>query len=337
MRAQNSHNLEVKRILIVGARRPEDNLLLSPAFKLIRNKYARAEIDILAGYESADIFRNNPWFRRCFVWNPGKNPLELLGNLRASRYELGIDFKPGFILFCLRVKHRLVFFRKNIFAETLYTHESERVLKTIEPYFGRPDKISLEFPIMESSKEHARKILRENKIGGSDTLVVINPASPLPKNWSIENFAHVCNALIEEYDARILVIKTGGSSITADKFQNLLLKKDRTVVLDGKMGIAEHVALFANADLVISADPLTILLACSVGSAVIGLYGPINPYRFGPIGGKNIIEHSKMPCFPCRKFHRCRKNFECLDRIEPEQVLSDARLVLDEEKQLFLF
>jgi ADP-heptose:LPS heptosyltransferase len=90
-------------------------------------------------------------------------------------------------------------------------------------------------------------------------------------------------------------------------------------------------------DLVITGDPFTILLACAVQTPVIGIYGPVNPYRYGPIGTRYMNVHCQIPCFPCRKYKRCRIGYGCLDSVETDQVLSDARLILDTEKQLYLF
>ncbi len=336
---KNIANLPVKRILLIGTSCLGDNLLLSPAMKLIRDTFKKAEIDLVVGSGSREFAESHPWFSHYYILqkNSFREWLKSLSQLRTIRYDLVVDFRNSLLPFLLRATYRMTFFWAELQSDKFFTHESERVMELLKPYFKIPDKIKLYFPLQPSEKEKAEKFLRALEIKRSDVLVCINPGANFPgKRWPVENFAQIGQKLIAEYEAKILVV---GGAFEKPLAADLCGKIGEKGILNlaGRTSIRELAAILERCDLMLTNDTGPMHLAVAVGCPVVALCGPGNPYRYGPLGEKNQVIHSDISCFPCRYPTRCRQNFACMKTIETEKVIHACRFILDQGKQLYLF
>ena len=331
MRPTSLREYPVEKILIIGLSSLGDNLLISGAVKLIRDTYKKARMEIVVGRRSIEFARDNPWFSGYFIFDKVQGVFPLIRRLRAKRYDLIVDFRNSLIPFFLRGKYKLMFFREEMLSDKFYTHESERTLGFLEPYFGRPAKAGLVFPVNNADRARVDAMMRDLGIRKSDPLVVLNPgASFPPKRWPKERFAEVGATLAKEYRAKIVVI--GGQTekhLAADVGRMI-----GPVAYDcsGKTTVGELSALLERAHLLVTNDTGPMHLASAVECPVVAIFGPGNPYRYGPIGTKAGVVHDNMECFPCRLEGRCRKGFVCLNNVTVEDVLKAARLLLDEEE-----
>jgi len=148
---KNIREIELKKNLIIRLSCLGDNLLITPAIKKIRETYKKAEIDIIIGPRAIEFVIENPWFSNYIIYDKKTHLFKLIKKLREKRYDLTVDFRNSFIPFFVRSKYKLTFFKKEFFSEKFYTHESERILSFIEPFFGKGE-IKLYFPYPASYK-----------------------------------------------------------------------------------------------------------------------------------------------------------------------------------------
>lgn len=334
---KNIRDFEIKKILIIGLSCLGDNLLLTPSLKLIKDTFKKADIEIVVGPRAIEFAKENPLFSTYHIYDKRKGILRLVRNLRKKKYDLIIDFRNSLLPFFLRSKFKLTFFLKEFFSDKMFTHESERILKFIEPFFGKIEKIHLYFPVKNSSREKITELFKKWNIKASDIIVVLNPGGNfIPKRWDKKNFISLGKALIKEYEAKIFVV--GG-----EKEKNLTreikegIGDERVIDLGGKTTISELAALLEKSDLMVTNDTGPMHLASAVDCPVVAIFGPSNPYRYGPIGVKNYVVHADIDCFPCRVEGKCKIGFECMKRVTVEDVLKAARLILDEKQQQYLF
>jgi ADP-heptose:LPS heptosyltransferase len=71
-----------------------------------------------------------------------------------------------------------------------------------------------------------------------------------------------------------------------------------------------------------------------VDTAIVALFGPSNPARYGPLARTQRVLRVDLPCSPCGQVRlppaRCRGHVpECLDRIDVERVVAAALDLLD--------
>jgi lipopolysaccharide heptosyltransferase II len=329
---KNIREIELNKILIIGLSCVGDNLLLTPAIKKIRETYKKAEIDIVIGPRAVEFAIENPWFSNYIVYDKKKSFLKFIKKLREKRYDLTVDFRNSFIPFFIRSKYKLTFFKKEFFSEKFYTHESERIMSFIEPFFGKGEN-KLYFPYSANYKEKIKELFDKIGIKLSDIIVVLNPGGKFEgKRWEKEKYVLLVKELIKIYRTKIIITGSKDEKKLTQEIKEMI---DRKEIFDfgGKTNLRELAAIYQLSDLVISNDTGSMHLACAVGAPVVAIFGPSNPYRYGPLSEKSFVVHSNIDCFPCKKESRCRINFECMKRISVEDVLKYCCLILDEKEK----
>jgi len=333
---KNIREIELKKILIIGLSCLGDNLLLTPAIKKIRDIYKKAEIDIVIGQRAVEFVIENPWFSNYIVYDRKKGLFKLIKKIRKERYDLTVDFRNSFIPFFLKSKYKLTFFKNEFFSEKFYTHESVRIMNFIEPFFGKGE-IKLYFPYPASYKEKIKELFNITGIKSSDRIVTLIPGAKFEgKRWDKEKFAQLAKELIKIYGVKIIITGSKEEKKLTEEVKEMIEEKG---VFDfgGKTNLRELAAIYELSDLVVSNDTGSMHLACAVGVPIVAIFGPSNPYRYGPIGVKNFVVHSDIECFPCKKEAKCKINFECIKRISVEDVLKYCCLILDEKEKGRLF
>ncbi|MCX7917553.1 MAG: glycosyltransferase family 9 protein [bacterium] len=326
---------EIKKILIIGSDDIGYNLLLTPAIKKIKDIYKNSEIEILIGQKSLDFVIENPWFSKYFVYKK-TNYFCLLNILRKQKYDLIIDFKNTLLPFCLKSKYKLTFFTKGFLSEKIYVHESEKIMSFIEPFLGKGE-LKLFFPVSNKYRDKIKEIFNSIEIKNSDLIVVLNPGSEyIYKRWDKKKFAELGKKLIKAYDAKIIIVGLENDEKITKEVKELI--GDSNVFdFGGKTSLREVFAIFELSDLVVTNESYYMYLACAADTDIVAIYGPGNPYRYGPIGEKKFVVHSKIDCFPCINSKKCKINFQCLKEIEVEDVFKYCALILDEKCQPRLF
>lgn len=335
---KNLKDIKIKKILVIGLSCLGDNLLLTPAIARIRDTFRDAEIDIIVGLRSVEFAQDNPWFAKCIIFDKRRNIFRFIGQVNKNRYDLIIDFRNGLLPFFLRGKYRMSFYRQEFLSEKSYTHESKRMLDFIAPYFGKEQNIHLHLPLSRKDRDAMDERLRSMKVKNSDMRVVLNPgAGGSGKKWPKEKFAALAGELSGTYgDVKIFITGSAGERTLGEEIKKLA-GNGNIHNLAGETTLRELGALLEKTDLIITNDSGTMHVAAAVNCPVVAIFGPTNPYRYGPVGTKNIVVHSKLDCFPCKNRRKCRKNFLCLEKISVDQVMKAAMLILDEKEQPLLF
>ncbi|MCM8758805.1 MAG: glycosyltransferase family 9 protein, partial [Candidatus Omnitrophica bacterium] len=258
-------------------------------------------------------------------------------NLRKERYEIVISFQMSIFPFIVRAKKRFNFLTKSLFSTRFFTHESVNFMKLIEPYFGSWKEKRLYFPITETDRQKAKNFFHSHNISSSTTIVAIHTGNPqMPDRWNAINYSTVCDTIIEEYNARIILFAEQNDPLI-EKIVQYTQNRDKIIKISEITSPREIISILEKVNLAITRGGLFLHLACAAKSPVISIFGAGNPYRYGPIGTRYIIIHTDMECFPCNKKKKCEKHFECIETISYEKVVEAARLILDETKQLILF
>jgi ADP-heptose:LPS heptosyltransferase len=98
-------------------------------------------------------------------------------------------------------------------------------------------------------------------------------------------------------------------------------------VLAPRTSLADLLTLARAARLVVSGDTGPLHLATAIGTPVVGIYGPTDPARNGPLcdADVSVSRHEVCQCYHLR---RCRAPAWCLGDVEMREVLEavDRRL-----------
>jgi ADP-heptose:LPS heptosyltransferase len=107
--------------------------------------------------------------------------------------------------------------------------------------------------------------------------------------------------------------------------------------LAGQLDLVQLAAVLQRLQLVLSVDTGPMHLAAAVGTPVVGVFGPSDPQRWGPIGPSVASVRIDLPCSPCNRIRRpperCVGHIpDCLMGITAEQVIDAAEMLLRERE-----
>lgn len=336
MRRENFRTDEPEKILIICGNNKDTILLLFPAIQQIREHCKNAKFDILCSVDSEKILKETGWFEKIIIHQKFLF-FKICKNLRKEKYKMVISFQLSLFPYIVRARKKLIFLTRRLLSDRFFTHESVNFMNLIEPYFGKWKEKKLYFPVTENDREKTRAFFNSHNITGSTTLVVIYSGNTeMPDRWDPINYSKVCDALIEEYNAKILLFGEQNDPYT-EKIISNSQKRDKILKMSEMNNPREIISLLEKTNLAITRDGLFLHLACTAKVPIISIFGAGNPYRYGPLGTKYINLHANMNCFPCNKRKKCRRQYKCIETISYESVIEAARLILDENKQLFLF
>ena len=177
-----------------------------------------------------------------------------------------------------------------------------------------------------------------NKAGiGEEPFIIVNPncSDMLPhRRWDPGNYEHICREMLEKYPSLHIVITGTAAEHGPAEALSQALNTQRIHDFTGSTTIAELLALYKKASLMITNDSGPGHLAAIAELRSIILYGPETPLLFSPLGDKCRILYAGTLCSPCvspynGKNTPCKQSL-CMKAIKPELVLQAACEALEE-------
>jgi len=348
-----------QKILIVKLSAIGDVVQTLPMVEALRSQFPRVQIDWLVEEEASDLLLGHPALKRVIVsrrkswqsrlfgkgefwstlWEIGK----FMRELRSLEYDWIIDnhgiFRSGLLVLLSRGRRKIGFQASPGIADEgnyLFTNERyqplniekhalERYLDLIAQVGVKVDKPTLNFPVPVASLREAEKLLQNNGFA-RHPLVAIHPVAKWPtKQWPLENFARVADALAQR---GVAVILTGSSDDEKPirQLSEWIKTPQKVLNLAGQTKLRELAGLFALSDLVLTLDTGPMHLAAAVKAPLIALFGPTAPWRTGPYGNGHMILRKSLACSPCFK-KKC-PTMECMNSLSVEEVLEGVEAKL---------
>ena len=151
-------------------------------------------------------------------------------------------------------------------------------------------------------------------------LVAIHPGSPVAlKRWKPERYAKLADWLVAQKRAKIIFVGVDAEMPIIAEIQALMREKSFNIA--GKTNLTQLASILQLCQLFIGNDSGPMHLAAAVGIPTIGLYGPGDPGRFGPVGAQCQTLRRKPDCPPCLGT-TCRFGGEgCMSEIQVADVI----------------
>ncbi|MFM2486981.1 glycosyltransferase family 9 protein [Celerinatantimonas yamalensis] len=206
--------------------------------------------------------------------------LHLQASLRASLLSVGI-----------KARRRIGYHRSRAYElQWLFTREKTdrpKGLHVVDNYQAFADylqcpaaPVSWPFVIPESAQTQAAEKL---KVFDRPFIVICPAASKAYKNWSIQGYAAVIQALQAQHYPIVLV--GGPAPIELQVAQQIQTQLSQPVLnWVGQTSLAELMVILAQAKLLITPDTGPAHMASAMHTPVVGLYAHHNPLRVGPYG-----------------------------------------------------
>ncbi|MCD4741881.1 MAG: glycosyltransferase family 9 protein [Desulfobacteraceae bacterium] len=290
-------------------------------------EHLNAEIHWLVAPLSLPLVNEHKSVDRAIIFdkhNLKKSLPDVFKQIRQTKYDIALDlqrlFKSG--LFCMAAKaDRRIGFDKKRCKEMSWLFPFERIASAdpnthmlnqymeFAKHLGiEPDKISWDIP-WTKSKEQVKPDLDYDYI-------VLNIGATKPANrWKPEYFAKLADMIEKQTHFKSVI--TGGNDDKQYGKEIETRAHCQIKNLCGKTSLKELVIVVANAECVVSCDTGPMHLAAALGTSLIALFGPSDPYRTGPFHGTIIQE--KIDCSPCNK-KKCKDPI-CMEKIKPEHVM----------------
>jgi len=153
--------------------------------------------------------------------------------------------------------------------------------------------------------------------------------------WDVSKWQNLINKIHSEYDAVIIQFGTTRCD-GCDEYDNLTGVKS----LANRLKSEEIVALIAICDLIIAIDSGPVHLAGTVGTPVVGLFGPVNPSYRLPTDSPGVGLFSEVPCLFCHNrtplghwYTGCPNNIICMKELDDQTVFEAVKSMLTQSKK----
>ena len=190
---------------------------------------------------------------------------------------------------------------------------------------AKSELVSYRLRASDKQMSSLKGILLEEGITTGKPIVCIHPgAGKLYKQWTKEGFTEISDWFSSE-GFQAVFVGGGGESEEIQEIRSHT--KHQIYNLSGKLTLGELMAVLEISSLYIGNDSGPMHLAAATGVPVIGLFGPADEKRWGPISENSIILRGDRPCDKC-KGKDCEMNFRCIKTLPSEKVKSAVEDIL---------
>lgn len=334
----------MKKILVVRYRFIGDMILTVPFLRNLRYAYNDAQIDMLVSPNSGEVIEECPYVNnfiyfdttRKHKYENGKDKKKsfwyYVKELRKQKYDkvyiLKRSLSSALLCYFAGIKERIGYDTENrgflLTKRVKYDylkHESLAFLDVLKEDGIDIKDTYLENWINDENKNNVQNLFEKYNIISSKLKVVVNvTATNEGKIWDINNFSKIIEYLSNEKNVQVIFIGAPSDKDIYEKIEYEKELKIKPVNLCGQVSIKDSLALLKEVDFIIGNDSGNLHMAASVGTKVIGLYGPMPFEKWKALGEGNILLKSNLPCMPCGLKKKCKNDKACLKNITVEQV-----------------
>ncbi len=326
--------MNVRKILIIRTRMIGDVLLDTPLVRCLKEKLPGVEIHYLTSKVASPVLVYNTNIEAVYekeLWGMW----ELASFIFRKKFDAVFDLMHNawsmFLTLVSRAPVRSVINKGRFdpiynfkvrppFREKPYTVWHR--LEFLRPLGIEPEGCSVfpEFPYPDFYVDEMRKRLREMGIQDSDFLVVINTAPESPvRNWPLDRFVEIADALIEEFGAKVVFAWTPEKK---ELLKSALRGSRKGAILAPATETLYHLAaLLKLSKLYFGTDSGPRHIAISQGTPTFAIFTHADPSNWTP---PNSPQHGYiwkgLPCQPCYRTKCKLGNYNCLLSLSREEV-----------------
>lgn len=357
LRRTDIDKIQIRRILIYTPMGIGNMVFFIPTLEAIRQRFPTARISLLVERSPCKDLLHGTALVDEFLLLPEKagiiEKLRLIRKLRKQQFQLLVSNFLGEGVFLtllsilgnipIRVGHATSPGWKNAkdFINNIkvtweeHEHEIDRNLRLARALGARIYKREPVIPIDEKSGEFAKRFLENLGISDNELLIGIQiGASAHWKQWNLDNFAKLCDRLIEEYKAKVILLGAPSERDMAKYVSDKMYYAPINAV--GKTKIKEAAALIKRCDLFICNDSGLGKISLAMDTPTITIGGPTDLYRTGAWKEGHIDIRKNLPCSPCYtigvkgliKVQSC-KDRRCLKSITVDDVIDGVNKLLN--------
>lgn len=334
----------ISKILLVRTDRIGDVVLSLPMLPVLKKQFPAAAISVLVRPYTKELVEHHSCVDEVILWDESKGMRPYVELLREKRFDMAIVPYPRFNLAMITYLSGIPIrvgtgFRwySFLFNKRIYEHRKDAKRHEVEYNLNLLTTIGIdpspetafEFAISKEVRDRIDLRLAADSVKKFAVLHAGSGGSA--RDWSIENFAKLGDAVSQEFG--LTIVLTGGTNEAelTGKLQSMMTVP--SVNYTGAFSITELGALFGRATLFVANSTGPLHIAAMVGAPVVAFYPPIiqcSPVRWGPYTKKKrVFTADNGRCALC-KGGPCTSNV-CMEQITVEQVISGMRELLNEK------
>jgi lipopolysaccharide heptosyltransferase I len=299
------------RFLIVRLSSIGDIVHALPAAAALAQTFPAAEIDWVVEKRHALLLAGNPHLRRVMTldtlgwrkrlaspaaWNEMRRGIE---SLRETPYEAAIDFqglwKSAVVAWLSGAKKRIGFASPDLrepSAGVLYSQTTSRPrqVHVVKENLALVESLGAhaqqwQFPLPRNHQDDTYIEIQLAAFNGGPFLIVNPGGGWRTKCWSPENYALLIREWAAAHTERIVV--TGAPS-EEPVIQEILTSAGTISAHYFPTTLIQFIALARRARLFVGGDTGPLHLAAAMGTPIVGIFGPTDPVRNGPLAPDDI-------------------------------------------------
>lgn len=334
----------MKKILVVRYRFIGDMILTVPFLRNLRYANPDAQIDMLVAPNSGEVIEDCPYVNNFIYFDTTrkhkyengqgkkKSFWHYVKELKKTKYDKAYVLKrslsSALLCYFAGIKERIGFDTENrgflLTKKVKYDdkkHESQCFLDVLTADGIEVKDDYLENWINPQNKQNVENLFDKNGLNNDLKKAVVHvTATNSLKVWNINNFARIIEYLSNEKGIQVIFIGAPSDKEIYEDINYNVELKIKPVNLCSQLSIKDSLALLKKVDFIIGNDSGNLHMASSVGTRVIGLYGPMPFEKWKALGDGNILIHADLPCMPCSLKTKKDCNKACLSSITVETV-----------------
>ena len=321
-----------RRILVIGLSNVGDGVLMSPVIARLSRAFPQARLTLLVGERARALFLDDPRVHELMgldAFRGWSGRARLVGLLWRFRPGLLIDLRHTALPLVWKPWRAWRYFWPLPKQMPMRQRHLLRLCRQAGMRLDGSDTGSPSLWISPDDQRHITTLTSRWKLPTSQPVVVLCPgARNHTKRWYTDRFAAVADRLIEEAGAEVVFTGEPDESETIRDVMAGMRHRAHNAV--GCTTIRQLAALMQQAQLVITNDSASLHVADAVGTPVLALFGPTDPRKYGPTGGRGRVIQRRLFCVPCEQ-SLCRYAHECMRFIHADEVYRAAHQILGGE------
>lgn len=332
------------KILVRATNWVGDAIMSIPALGAIRRRWPEAQITILARPWVAELYRGQRFVDRVMPLDVASRSPVAVERVARSLHQEQFDsavllqnaFSAAWLVWRAKIPQRIGYARdgRGVFlseaipvpkAGEIAAHESYyylELLRRVGWIDAIPEVTEISLCLTAGVSEAAEARLREAGLRARGRRIAFAPGAAYgsAKCWPPERFAAVADALIDGFDADVILFGANSEIEICRQIADRM--RHRPLILAGQTSIGELPALFSRCNLFVGNDSGAMHVAAAVGVPVVAVFGPTDPGGTAPVTSRWKLVRHPVSCSPCF-LRECPIDHRCMLRV-PVRDVRDA-------------
>jgi len=283
----------------------------------------------------------HPWVDRVHVWPRGGRLADVVGELRAERYDVACDLQRILKSAWLARRSgapRVVGFDRARSKELSWLVVKERIpsapsgphrvdmVRDFARYLGATEEVR---PRLYEHAEAAAWAESEVALLGGAPILLNLGATKTANRWAPKRFGELARRLRESFDVPVAFIGSRADEPLALRAAAVPKKRHGVKSFVGRTDVPQLWELLRRARVVVSADSGPMHLAAAVETPVVALFGASDETATGPFGAEHTVLRENPPCSPCVRRSCNQPRHACMEDLDVERVFAAVAAHVD--------